>query len=337
MRKTISNALIQILVIPLIISSIYSGLEQSWADSVIATIDVGDNPVGVAQDPENNRVYTANRFSDDVSVIDASNLTVIDTIPVGNEPRDFAFDSDNDRVFVTNAQSNDVSVIDAFNLTVIDTIPVGDLPNDIVYDSENNRLYVANEGADTVSVIAIKSLTNLKPLADAGPDQLVQSSDIVQLDGSNSSDPNGSPLTYSWTQTSGPKVTLDDSTSENPTFTAPETSEEFDLTFQLIVTNEKGTASEPDNITIIVSPISTPPPNEEPMTIRDIIKGITQNPLDITNSVESSNEIIKLLTDNKPNNDQRVCNLLDQLSGEEAIAIQNILKCQRQSNCKEQK
>ncbi|WP_458721728.1 PKD domain-containing protein [Candidatus Nitrosocosmicus sp. R] len=52
-------------------------------------------------------------------------------------------------------------------------------------------------------------------------------------------------LTYQWNQTDGPNVLLNDATSVNPTFAAPTTTTQIDLTFQLTVTNEEGTTSKP--------------------------------------------------------------------------------------------
>lgn len=159
---------------------------------------------------------------------------------------------------------------------------------------------------DSVTILVSPTQIALTPVADAGPDQFVGNNDSVQLDGSNSFDPNNSPLIYSWIQTSGPTVALSDSTNANPTFIALETTEQIDLTFQLIVTNAEGTLSEPGGVTITVNPASTPHV-EGPRTIRGIIKGIIQNPLNLTNSIESSNEIKDILTDGNPDKDQRVC------------------------------
>ena len=50
---------------------------------------------------------------------------------------------------------------------------------------------------------------------------------------------------------------------------------------------------------------------EEPLTIRDLIKGIIQNPPDITNSIDSANDIIGILTDDNRDNDQIICNLVN--------------------------
>jgi hypothetical protein len=170
--------------------------------------------------------------------------------------------------------------------------------------------------------------TILGPIADAGPDQTVESNELVQLDGSNSSDPEGSTLTYSWNQTEGPKVMLNDETSINPTFTAPETTTTTSITFQLTVTNEEGLTSEPDEVTVTVSPIShPPPPTEEPQSIRDIITALIQNPLDITNSIESSNKIIEILTDSNSDNDQIVCGLLGGIENKQINDIREIINC----------
>ena len=92
------------------------------------------------------------------------------------------------------------------------------------------------------------SYENYAPIADAGPDQSVVTMSMVTLDGSGSSDPNGDPLNYLWTQTGGPAVSLSNNTISNPTFTAP--SDPASLTFSLTVTDSRGMASSPDVVVI---------------------------------------------------------------------------------------
>ncbi len=55
-------------------------------DSVVATIPVGRRPWGIALSPDGSRLYTANGFSNDVSVVDTRALKVIATIPAGDGP-----------------------------------------------------------------------------------------------------------------------------------------------------------------------------------------------------------------------------------------------------------
>lgn len=94
------------------------------------------------------------------------------------------------------------------------------------------------------------------PTANAGTDIRVTEGEQVTLTGSGM-DPENGMLTYSWAQTTGPLVSLSDSTAQSPTFAAPTgllLSPE--LGFALTVTDPTGVASEPD--TVIVHVISIP-------------------------------------------------------------------------------
>ena len=125
---------------------------------VIATIGVGDFPLGVGVNASTKRVYVANFFAATVSVIDGRTNTIIATIPVGSRPRDAAVNRNTNRVYVPNSNSNTVSVIDERTNTVIATIPVGDSPGDVVgVNPVTNRVYVPNVAVDTVSDLAMAS------------------------------------------------------------------------------------------------------------------------------------------------------------------------------------
>ena len=78
-------------------------------------------------------------------------------------------------------------------------------------------------------------ICNEAPTADAGPDQTVDSGASVTLDGSGSSDPEGDPLTFLWTQVAGPTVTLTGDDTDAPTFDAPVVMDDTVLTFSLTV------------------------------------------------------------------------------------------------------
>ncbi len=107
-----------------------------------------------------------------------------------------------------------------------------------------------NVGLAEIQVYGSTGGTSQPPVANAGSAQTVSVSSTVLLDGSGSSDPNNSSLTYKWTQTAGPTVTLSSSTAVQPSFTAP--TSPTTLTFQLVVNNGL-TNSSPATVTITVN------------------------------------------------------------------------------------
>ncbi|WNG37653.1 hypothetical protein F0U61_31160 [Archangium violaceum] len=88
------------------------------------------------------------------------------------------------------------------------------------------------------------------PVADAGPDQIVNERRLVTLSGSGK-DPEGQPLTYKWTQTGGPLVTLSDPSVPNPTFVSPKVLADTDFQFELVV-HDGEKPSLPDGVTVRV-------------------------------------------------------------------------------------
>lgn len=95
---------------------------------------------------------------------------------------------------------------------------------------------------------------NQAPLADAGTDQTVTSYDTVYLDGSGSSDPDGSIASYQWHQVSGRSVSLTNADAAVASFVAPRVrrNRTRTLRFELTVTDDQG-ASSTDQVTITVS------------------------------------------------------------------------------------
>lgn len=80
---------------------------------------------------------------------------------------------------------------------------------------------------------------------------------VISLDGSKSFDPDGQPLTYQWTQLSGPAVTLSNPISALPSFVAPD-GNPVTLQFRLVV-NDAFQTSAPSEIGLTIYSIALNP------------------------------------------------------------------------------
>jgi hypothetical protein len=109
-------------------------------------------------------------------------------------------------------------------------LPPGEVVTATVTDPNNNTSQLS-------SCLAITATsTTQPPVANAGSNQTVTVGTLVTLNGSGSSDPNTPPLplTYHWTQTSGPAVTLTGANTATPSLTPTQTG---NYVFSLVVNN----------------------------------------------------------------------------------------------------
>ena len=79
------------------------------------------------------------------------------------------------------------------------TSPTPTFLADLAGDYEATLVVDDGVGSCTTAVTITASIANNPPVCDAGPDQTAYIGDKVTLDGSNTIDPDGDPLTWSWT------------------------------------------------------------------------------------------------------------------------------------------
>ncbi len=101
---------------------------------------------------------------------------------------------------------------------------------------------------------------NAAPVAEAGSAQSVTTGDTVTLNGSGSTDSDGTIVSYAWSQVSGTSVTLSSTSAQQPTFVAPGSA--GTLVFSLTVTDNDG-ATGTDTVTITVGSAVTGTPIDD--------------------------------------------------------------------------
>ncbi len=112
--------------------------------------------------------------------------------------------------------------------------------------------------ADQVTVNVIEAQRR-PPAAAAGPDRTVSLGETVVLDGTGSSDPDGTIVAYQWRRVSGPEVALTDAGRPRASFIASAGAlEGASLIFELRVTDDHG-LEDTDRVTINVVAENRPP------------------------------------------------------------------------------
>jgi len=109
-------------------------------------------PVAGGQSGSGN-FYIADSGSNDVSILEAGNLTATGTLSVGTAPVAVATNNNLPKAYVVNNGSNNVTVISSADNAVITTIAVGTAPIWAVMTPDSAHVFVVNQGDGTVSVI----------------------------------------------------------------------------------------------------------------------------------------------------------------------------------------
>jgi len=132
-------------------------------EAPLGGIPVGINPVSLAETPNQQYLYSANRGSGGTG----GSVTSINPVdrslnpPIANatwiSPVSVVARSDSNRVYALDQGTGMVSAIDTAANTVVNSVSVGVGANFMLYDPTRNRLYVANPANNTVTYLDASS------------------------------------------------------------------------------------------------------------------------------------------------------------------------------------
>jgi phosphatidylserine/phosphatidylglycerophosphate/cardiolipin synthase-like enzyme len=142
--------------------------------------------------------------------------------------------------------------------TAIPSLRVPDVGSEDVTLTFILRVSDANGATDTDSVNVLVAALDQPPVVDADGISLVNEGEQVELDGTDSFDPDGDSLTYTWKQLEGPSVLLSSPHSAKATFRAPyDLAEDATLVFELEVSD--GNSASTDTVAITVRDVVAAP------------------------------------------------------------------------------
>ncbi len=124
--------------------------------------------------------------------------------------------------------------------------------NDVVQSAQIDRADLIAAGGRCAFVA-----TNDAPAGPAIGDQSVPEGAQVTIDAGTYTDGDNDPLTYSWTQTGGPSLSLGNPQTSSIGFTAPQVTQPTQYTFEVQISDGLDTVV--DVVTVLVSPSNVPP------------------------------------------------------------------------------
>ncbi len=146
------------------------------------------------------------------------------------------------RVYRSETNGSGYSRIDGGGLSVVKFIDSTVLSGHTYYyvvTAMNSSGLESGRSSQVQATIPQVVVNNNPPTANAGPDEIVSSGKTVTVTGTGS-DPDGDPLSFSWTQSYGPAVTIVNANSASMSFVAPIVTVDTSLRFLLTVSDGRG-------------------------------------------------------------------------------------------------
>lgn len=129
--------------------------------SHVADLDAGEQPLRVALQPDQHRLWVGNDSSDPakggVTVIDVPGRNTLKTFNTGSGHHEIAFSADSHFAYVSNSASGTLSIIDIPQMRLAKTLQVGPQPLSVSYSALSQAVYVVDGEEGSVRVFDARS------------------------------------------------------------------------------------------------------------------------------------------------------------------------------------
>ena len=196
---------------------------------------------------ESNTRSDFSNFSSEISDM-VPNLKLNDPLEDGD-----VFSSNNFELAIPLTRSNETksgsSNTDEFEKIYRSSVNTTSINNDTQIGAAPPSTLEIESSQNSNAFLSISNVTRL--IADAGNDRTVSEGTSVVLNGSNSKSNQSVILSYVWKQKPNPNITIRGANTMIWSFIAPNVSADTTLTFELVVTDDRGITST-DEVNIIV-------------------------------------------------------------------------------------
>ena len=111
----------------------------------------------LAVSPDEERLYTTNLGSGNVTVIDLAEETVVTHIPTGAGTEGIALTPDGAELWISNREADTVSIIDTATNEVVDTLDVAGFPIRVYMTPDGARAIVSSAQAGAITVFDVET------------------------------------------------------------------------------------------------------------------------------------------------------------------------------------
>ena len=125
------------------------------SEEVLATLEMGDEPRGLAVTPDAGVACVASYIDGEVYIVDLGSFEVEDTVHVGGGPINVNISTSGDEAYVSNWTERTIQVVNLSTPGVTDTIGVTSAPFDVCFPDGSSYFFVSHPDTDQVSVIDI--------------------------------------------------------------------------------------------------------------------------------------------------------------------------------------